>query len=127
MEKQFSLSNTYGIVTGAASGIGKATALHLAEKGAGLTLVDLDEEGMKSVAAEIGATGGIEPHIAVTDICDETAVQNSVQAACTHSGSIDFLVNCAGILRRTSFLEIETEEWDLVLSTNLRAQYILGR
>jgi 3-oxoacyl-[acyl-carrier protein] reductase len=127
MDQQISLSNRYGIVTGAASGIGRATAIHLAETGAGLTLVDLDAEGLKSVAAQIETVGGIVPNIAVTDICDETAVKNSVQAACTHFGSIDFLVNCAGILRRTPFLEIETEEWDLVLSTNLRAQYIFCR
>ena len=127
MEQQLSLLNRYGIVTGAASGIGRATALHLAEMGAGLTLVDLDEEGLRSAAVQIEAAAGIAPHIAITNICDETAVQNSVQVACSHFGSIDFLVNCAGILRRTSFLEIETEEWDLVLSTNLRAQYVLCR
>ncbi len=127
MEQQFSLSKRYGIVTGAASGIGQATALHFAAMGAGLTLIDLDEEGLKRVAAQIEAAGGTAPHIVAIDICDEKAVKNTIQAASTHFSSIDFLVNCAGILRRTSFLEIETEEWDLVLNTNLRAQYLLCR
>jgi len=127
MDQQFLLSKRYGVVTGAASGIGRATALHLAEIGASLTLIDLDAEGLTSVAAQIEAAGRTKPHIVVTDICDETGVKIAVQAAFTHLGSIDFLVNCAGILRRTSFLEIETEEWDLVMNINLRAQYIFCR
>ncbi len=124
MTQQFSLLNKSGIVTGAASGIGRATALYLAEMGAGLTLVDLDAEGLKQVAAQIETASGITPYIVTANICDEAAVKKSVQAACSHFGTIDFLVNCAGILRRNSFLEIETEEWDLVMNTNLRAQFV---
>ena len=125
--EQFSLAGRYGIVTGAASGIGEATAIYLAEMGADLALFDLDVDGLKRVSGQIEAAGGRTPLTVAVDICDETAVKNGVQEACTHFGSIDFLVNCAGILRRTSFLEIETEEWDLVMNTNLRAQYILCR
>jgi len=127
MEPQFSLLKRHGIVTGAASGIGRATALYLAEMGASLTLVDLDNEGIRIVADQIEAAGGKHPHISVIDISDESAVKTSVQTAFVHSGRIDFLVNCAGILKRTPFLEIETEEWDLVLNINLRAQYLLCR
>ena len=127
MEQRFSLSKKYGIVTGAASGIGRATALHLAEMGAHLTLVDMDSDGLRRVAAQIEATGGAPQHIAAVDICDEGAVKRTVREAGAQFGSIEFLVNCAGILRRTAFLEIETDEWDLVLNTNLRAQYIFCR
>lgn len=127
MERQLHLNGKNGIVTGAASGIGWATALHLAEMGANLALVDLDSDGLKRVAGQIGTSNGNSLLKMKTDISDETDIANMVKKTIDKFGTIDFLVNCAGILRRTSFLEIETQEWDLVLNINLRGQFFVCR
>ena len=127
MERQFNLNGKNGIVTGAASGIGRATAIHLAEMGANLALVDLNPDGIERVAEQIGTRNGNQLLKIKTDISDETDIANMVQKILDKFGTIDFLVNCAGILRRTSFLEIETREWDLVLNINLRGQFFVCR
>ena len=127
MKQQLDLKGKNGIVIGAASGIGRATAFHLAEMGANLSLVDMDSDGLESVAGQIGSSNGNTLIKIKTDISDETDVVNMVQSSLNKFGSIDFLVNCAGILRRTSFLEIGTQEWDLVLNINLRGQFFVCR
>ena len=127
MVMQLSFSDQAGIITGASSGIGKATAIYLAERDANLALVDLDNEGLEAVAKAIVARGLSEPLIIKADISSEDEVAKLVQATIERYGEIDFLVNCAGILRRTPFLKIQTKEWDQVLNTNLRSQYLLCR
>ena len=127
MINQLPLHGKSGIVTGASSGIGKATAIHLAEMGANLALADLDQEGLEAVAEKIISIGRAEPLIRNTDISIENEVSALVQAIIDRFGAIDFLVNSAGILRRTPFLKIETREWDQVISINLRGQYFLCR
>ncbi len=125
--EQFSLKGKNGIITGAASGIGRETALHLSRMGANLILVDLDTDGLESLADQIGANNGSQPLRIKVDISDETDIVHMVQISLKKFGTIDFLVNCAGILRRTPFLEISTQEWDLVLNINLRGQFFICR
>jgi 3-oxoacyl-[acyl-carrier protein] reductase len=115
------LSGKSGIVTGAASGIGKAAALHLAGMGASLALVDMNINGLSATAQEIRHAGG-PPVIPIqTDAADERQVQQAAAGCLAEFKAIDFLVNAHGILRRTKFLEIETPEWDLMLGVNLRS------
>lgn len=127
MTQPFDITGHCGIVTGAASGIGRATALHLAELGTRLALVDLNAEGLAQTAHAIAAAGGAEPLCQRIDITDEAAVQGAVRDALEAFGRIDFLVNSAGILQRTAFLEIDTAEWDRVMNVNLRGQFIFCR
>lgn len=127
MANQLPLHGKSGIVTGASSGIGKATAIYLAGMGANLALADLNQEGLEVVAEEIISIGRAEPLIKTTDISIENEVSAMVQAIIDRFGAIDFLINSAGILRRTPFLKIATREWDQVININLRGQYFLCR
>jgi 3-oxoacyl-[acyl-carrier protein] reductase len=121
MAWQIDLSARSGIVTGAASGIGKAAALHLSRMGASLLLVDMNIDGLEATAREIRDAGG-PPAIPIrTDAADESQVQQAAARCLAEFEAIDFLVNAHGILRRTRFLDIPTAEWDLMLGVNLRS------
>ena len=85
-------------VTGAGSGIGKASALRLAAEGGAVFCVDLNREAVEATAAEIVAAGG-EATARVCDVSDEASVQDSVSACIERYGSLHGLVNMAGILR----------------------------
>ena len=127
MEYVSEFNEKTGIVTGAASGIGRATAIYLAKLGAKIAIFDLDEARLAETAGEITAAGYKAPIQLPLDISKEQDVIAAVASAANTLGSIDFLVNSAGILRRTPFLEIETSEWDLMINVNLRAQYVICR
>jgi 3-oxoacyl-[acyl-carrier protein] reductase len=114
----------FGIVTGAASGIGRAAALHLARLGAGLTLVDIDKTLLQSVAAEIESVGAPKPKVEKVDVSSEAEVKTGVENTLAAFGRIDFLVTSAGILRRTQFAKIPVAEWDLMMSVNLRGTFL---
>lgn len=110
------------LVTGGASGIGLATALRLAEAGAGVVLLDKDEARLAAAAAAVSAKGG-RADIVPVDLTDAVALAAAVEAA----GDADGLVNCAGIYPVTSSLDMAVEEWDRVLSLNLRAPFLISR
>lgn len=114
----------FGVVTGAASGIGRATAIHLAQAGAGLSLVDLAEEQLSVLASEIEKANLPRPLVVTANVSSEVDVERFAKATLTAFGRIDFLVTSAGILRRTGFQEIQPDEWDLVLAINLRGTYL---
>jgi NAD(P)-dependent dehydrogenase (short-subunit alcohol dehydrogenase family) len=116
-----------GIITGAASGMGRATALHLALAGAGLTLVDQDEVGLDATAREIERAGRARPQTLAIDVSDAAQVERMVADRQVALDRIDFLVNMAGILRRTPFDKIDQAEWDLVMAVNLRGVYLCCR
>ncbi|MAE95769.1 MAG: short-chain dehydrogenase [Deltaproteobacteria bacterium] len=114
------------LVTGAASGIGRATALRLASEGAELFLADLDEGGVKETAAEITAQGGrAHPHR--LDVRDRAACRAIVAAAVADGGKLDVLCNVAGVLRGAAVDEVTEEEWDLLMSVNLGAVFFLSQ
>jgi NAD(P)-dependent dehydrogenase (short-subunit alcohol dehydrogenase family) len=117
----------YGIVTGAGSGIGRAAALNLAHAGAGLSLIDIDENSLKTLAAEVEKTDAPKPLARKTDVSSEAEVQSIVETTAARFGRIDFLVTSAGILRRTKFAEMAISEWDLMLAVNLRGPFLCCR
>ena len=104
------LAGTTALVTGAASGIGAATARRLAAEGARVIVADVDGEGAQAVAAEVDGTP------VTMDVADYASVRAGVKAA----GPLDVLVNNAGIGRVAPFLESDEALWDLELSVNLR-------
>lgn len=124
MAWQIDLSGQYGIVTGAASGIGKAAALHLSAMGAGVALVDISPDGLTACAEDIRAAGGPRALVIPADAADERQVEGAVARCLADLGAVDFLVNGHGILRRTPFLEIETAEWNLMLGVNLTGCFL---
>jgi 3-oxoacyl-[acyl-carrier protein] reductase len=127
MAWQIDLSGKSGIVTGAASGIGKAAALHLASMGASLALVDINLDGLAATAQAIRDAAG-PPAIPIqADAADESQVQHAAAGCLAEFKAIDFLVNAHGILRRTPFLDLQTAEWDLMLGVNLRSCFFFSK
>ncbi len=130
MERSTVISSLYaidgriGIVTGAASGIGRAAALHLARMGAGVALVDLNQAGLEEVREGIEKETASPVLVFAADAADDVQVKHVVDETIAKFGSIDFLINSAGILRRSPFLEMPVEEWDLMMNVNLRGPFL---
>jgi 3-oxoacyl-[acyl-carrier protein] reductase len=127
MQNSRDFRGKFGVVTGAASGIGRSAALNLAHAGAGLSLIDIDEKLLNTLAGEIEITGAPQPLIQKADVSSEAEVQSIVEKALDFFGRIDFLVTSAGILRRTKFSEMPIAEWDLMLAVNLRGPFLCCR
>lgn len=105
-------------VTGAASGIGRATALAFAAQGAEVVVSDIDEAGAKATAAEIAERGGVA-HAYALDVADADAVERFVDEVCAAHGVPDVVVNNAGIGHGGNFLDTPADRFDRVLDVNL--------
>ncbi|MER6013850.1 SDR family NAD(P)-dependent oxidoreductase [Streptomyces bluensis] len=115
------------VVTGAASGIGRATALRFAEEGARVLVADLNREGAEATVEDIGKSGGVALAV-VGDLSDQAVVDTVVGRAVEALGGVDVLVNNAGIMDRMSTLgETDDAEWERVLRVNLTAPFLLTR
>ena len=114
----------FGIVTGAASGIGRATALYLARAGAGVALMDIDAKLLEALAGEIETTSVPKALVQKVDVSADAEVEAAVENTLAVFGRIDFLVTSAGILRRTKFADIPIAEWDLMMGVNLRGTFL---
>jgi NAD(P)-dependent dehydrogenase (short-subunit alcohol dehydrogenase family) len=119
------LDGKVAIVTGGASGFGRATALGFAREGARVVVVDLDESRGRAVAAELGDAG----RLVVGDVSGAAAADEAVVVACEELGGLDVLVNNAGIVQgddRDTWNTTE-EKWDRVLEVNLRSVFVCSR
>jgi NAD(P)-dependent dehydrogenase (short-subunit alcohol dehydrogenase family) len=114
------------LVTGAASGLGAATASALAAAGAAVVIADVAERAAKKVAADIESSGG-RASAAVVDLTIGDQIEEVVRAATEQYGRLDALVNNAGIDRTVSVEELRVEEWDRILAVNLRAPFIASK
>ena len=110
--------DTLVAVTGAGSGIGRATALAFAARGAEVVVSDIDEAGAEQTAARITEAGGVA-HPYVLDVSDPEAVERFADAVCTAHGVPDVVVNNAGIGVAGDFLDTPPEQFDRVLEVNL--------
>ena len=111
------------IVTGGASGIGKATAIKLAAEGANVVIVDLNLTVAALVASDIEASGGTA-FARSTDVTDPVAVVELVVGVVHRFGDISILVNAAGLLRRTPADAIMANEWHEVMDANLTSVFL---
>ena len=122
-----SLSGKVALVTGSGRGIGRAIALVLAERGASLVLNDVgDPAPVQSVAAEVRARGG-KASIATADISAPDQVIKMVETAVQEHGQVSILVNNAGITRDKLLLRMSDDDWDKVLSINLKGAFLCTR
>jgi len=114
------------LVTGAASGMGKATARLLAAEGARVVLADIEAEAAGTVAEAIRSGGG-EAVAVGCDVAASEDVKRAVDAAVESFGGLDIVVNCAGIIRRASVVETTEEEWDRVMAVNIGSVFLTGK
>ncbi len=121
------LAGRKALVTGAAHGIGQACALAFARAGADVVLVDVDSEGVEAAAAAIAFETGQRVVGLVCDISDAEAARQAVTQAAELIGPIDLLLNNAGILAPGDILTARLEDFDRVLSVNLRAAFVIGQ
>jgi 3-oxoacyl-[acyl-carrier protein] reductase len=118
-----SLEGRVALVTGAARGIGAATALALAEAGARVALVDRDAEGIEKTADAIGRAGSDALAIPA-DVTDAPAIERAVDAVVAEWGRLDVLVNNAGIVRDATLGKVSDDDWTATLDVNLRGTMI---
>jgi NAD(P)-dependent dehydrogenase (short-subunit alcohol dehydrogenase family) len=112
------LSGKVGVVTGAGSGIGRATALALAERGANLAICDVDDVGLAQTADRIKALGR-EVLSQTVDVAQADAMQAFAQATRSALGRVDIVVNNAGIGLAGLFVDVPLEAWTKILGINI--------
>jgi NAD(P)-dependent dehydrogenase (short-subunit alcohol dehydrogenase family) len=121
------LAGQVALVTGGASGIGRATVHALAAEGAHLAVVDRDAEGAAAAVKEAEHAGGAATSF-VVDLADPAAIDPLVHEAVQAFGRIDILVNSAGISGAPhSSIDFSNEKYELVMAINLRAPFLLTR
>lgn len=114
------------VVTGAARGIGAGTAARLAADGFAVAIVDLDEAACKDAVDAIAAAGGTA--IAVgCNVTDEARVAAAFERIAAELGSVDVLVNNAGVLRDNLLFKMSVDDWDLVMSVHLKGAFLCAR
>jgi NAD(P)-dependent dehydrogenase (short-subunit alcohol dehydrogenase family) len=107
------------IVTGAASGIGLATALRLAVEGANVVLADIDDIGLAAAQRRIQAAGAQGVFCSPCDVSDESQVKHTVDGAIGHFGRLDVVVNNAGLMVFKPITELTAQDWHRVLGVDL--------
>lgn len=117
---------TVAFVTGAARGIGAATALRLAADGAAIAVADIDETACAATVDAIVEAGGKAIAIGC-NVTDETQVDAAVDRAVAELGSLDILVNNAGVLRDNLLFKMSVDDWDTVMQVHLRGAFLCSR
>jgi short-subunit dehydrogenase len=116
----------HALVTGSASGIGQATALELARRGARVTLVDIDSTGNEQTAEQVRALGGQARAYAV-DVADASALEGLAASVMREGGPVDLLVNNAGVAVVAPFTRTAAADWEWIAGVNLWAPLRLTR
>ncbi|MFK7801668.1 MAG: SDR family NAD(P)-dependent oxidoreductase [Anaerolineae bacterium] len=115
------------VITGATGGIGREVALHFARKGYNIACVDMREEDAAPLIDEINGIGidnGVQAIFIRTDVTSSGDVTHMVERTVEAFGSLDVLVNCAGVGIRGSFLDVTEEVWDKTIAVNLKGTFL---
>lgn len=119
----FSLKDKVALVTGASQGIGRETALALAEAGAKVAIAARNEEKLQALAQEITAKGG-EAFVVKMDVADAEQIKAGFKAILEKFGKLDILVNNAAITRDGLAMRMKLDDWEAVLRTNLTGAHL---
>ncbi|MPY50368.1 3-oxoacyl-ACP reductase FabG [Streptomyces acidicola] len=114
------------VVTGAARGIGAATAVRLAAEGRAVAVLDLDESSCKDTVEKITAAGGKALAVGC-DVSDEAQVEAAVARIAEELGAPTILVNNAGVLRDNLLFKMSSTDWDTVMSVHLRGAFLMTK
>jgi len=122
-----SLEGLIALVTGASSGIGQATAYALAREGADVVIAARREQRLNEIADDIREQSGADVGVAVTDITEEHQVKAMVQKCVDWGGTLDIVVNNAGILHTADVEDTSTAEFDTLIGVNVRGMFLTAR
>ena len=122
----FDLTGKTAMVTGATRGLGEVAALALAKAGADVAVCGRSEPDLLRVPESIRALGRNSEGFFM-DVTSKKSVENAVSQILNHFGRIDILVNNAGVNRRIPVLELSEEDWDLVITTNLKGYFLVAQ
>lgn len=120
---QFSLEGKSALVTGGNRGLGRGIALGLQAAGARVALTGRDQERNQAMAGELGRNG----MVLSLDVRHEEAVELVVSEVVAKLGSLDILVNNAGVARGAPVLDMEREDWDATIATNLTGAFLCAK
>jgi NAD(P)-dependent dehydrogenase (short-subunit alcohol dehydrogenase family) len=120
-----SVEGKSAIVTGAASGIGRGIAIRLAEMGAFVSMLDIDEANGRATSDTITKQGG-HAEFLHCDVCTVANCRHTVRAVIEKTSKIDILCNCAGIAIRKDVIELAEDEWNRALDVTLKSVYLMS-
>ncbi len=118
--------NKVALVTGAASGMGRASSLRLSSEGAKIHAVDVNAAGLEETAKSIRAAGG-EVETTVCDVTNRQSCFDAVEACVAAFGRLDVLLNVAGIVRFSHAISTSEEDWNLQLAVNLSGPFFFSQ
>ena len=120
------LSGKNALITGGAQGIGKSIALAMAKEGAGIGIADVNLESAQATADEIKALG-VKSLALKLDVSNQENVIEASKTFKEEFGSLDILINNAGITKDTLLMRMKEEEWDAVLNINLKGSFLCSK
>jgi NAD(P)-dependent dehydrogenase (short-subunit alcohol dehydrogenase family) len=120
------LEGKVAMITGGGSGIGEATVLRFAKEGAKVVVLDIVEDAGNKVVDAVKTTGG-EAMFVKADICDIAQIEAAVKKAVDGFGRLDILINNAGINQDALVRKMTMEQWDKVLSVNLKGTFVCSK
>jgi NAD(P)-dependent dehydrogenase (short-subunit alcohol dehydrogenase family) len=121
------LQGKKAIVTGAASGIGRAIAAAFAEEGADVAIFDLNLEQATQVAQQITQAGTGKAYAVQCDVGYSDQVASAFQQADRQLGGLDILVNNAGLIRQSPIVDMAEEDWDFIIRNNLKSVFLCSK
>ncbi|EMR06501.1 Gluconate 5-dehydrogenase [Bhargavaea cecembensis DSE10] len=122
----FNLTGKTALITGGSKGIGLAMAEALGKQGANIVITGRGEDALSAAKEQLGFSG-IRAEAVQSDVTDRISIESAVAHAVEQFGSLDILVNNAGMNIRKPLVEVEEEDWDRVVDTNLKGIFLAGQ
>ena len=120
------LTEKSAVITGGASGIGKAIAMRFAEEGANIGILDVNTESAELVAEAVRALG-VKAIVAKCDVGQSNEVTSAFEKMAVELGNVDILVNNTGVIRFSPVVDMPEEDWDFILRTNLKSVFLCSQ